>query len=373
MLIFHILLQGKVGGKHNITKNVDLTKTFENALEEKLIHNNPILSAVIKNHLQSYDPRSPTQDFDRTPIVLSTHTDDKQKLRQDTDMVCASPYLQETSVDDLHNGLNDKQVDADIIPKNLCDGFYDLTLDDTLRDTEEPLGCSTASQEAIEKDISIETKNKPTMLLETNFDYIEKNSMENNSNDQIDNSIQKSSFEVLENDPRSPSVGIERTPIVVSKMDGANVEDLSDDVLIKALQHTNADFRYSVSKTQKAPDGILIYEDEFTTAGTETPRKSMPEANSGCRTPLSCMKNKGDTSHIRSKSANTLLDPTTAPPKRVSHIPRLKALAKPLKYSPSTNFGSLKSIKTSAISGDCENTPPHSHRDVWDKDNSVVL
>ncbi|CAH2050277.1 unnamed protein product, partial [Iphiclides podalirius] len=68
-------LQSKNGLKHNITKNVDLRKTFESGqAEEKLIHNNPILSAVIKNHLQSYDPRSPTQEFERierTPIVVA--------------------------------------------------------------------------------------------------------------------------------------------------------------------------------------------------------------------------------------------------------------------------------------------------------------
>ncbi|KAM3967436.1 uncharacterized protein ACR2FA_009575 [Aphomia sociella] len=384
-------LQGKPNGKHNITKNVDLRKTFENAkTEEKLIHNNPILSAVIKNHLQSYDPRSPTQDFERTPIIITSKAEldnDKNIVRQQNEINCGSPCLSKDN-DEIDESFIEAVGGPDlVIPKNLCDGFYDMTLNDSLKETDEPLGSSTASNEAIEVDIS---DTKPTKLLETNFEYIE---VENDkfedteeritleNADYCDNDFKHIPvFKILDDDPRSPSIGIERTPIVVAKNEGNstddNVEEMSDDSLIKVLQNTNAELRQNVTKPhEKNTEGLLIYEDEATTNINETPKKSKSVSNSGSRTPLSCMKNKTDTGHARSKSANTLYDPknpSLGPSKisrRASHIPRLKSLSKQVK---TVTTGSSISLKSSVL-GDCENTPPHSHRDRWDKDNSIVL
>ncbi|KAL0851266.1 hypothetical protein ABMA28_007102 [Loxostege sticticalis] len=387
-------LQGKGGTKHNITKNVDLRKTFENAKsDEKLIHNNPILSAVIKNHLQSYDPRSPSQDFERTPIVISTNNDedanDKQLLRNQNEINCGSPCLRDDSE------INDYSIDATrspdlVVPKNLCDGFFDMTLNDTIKETEEPLGSSTASKDAIQENIPPNLEG-PTQLLETNFDYVETDS--DKFEDSVENDMKKDEedysfdeikgipqFKILDDDPRSPSVGIERTPIVVSKTSleessEENVEEMSDDTLIKVLQSTNAELRQNIAKPEdKNSDGLMIYQDESL---NNTPKKSKSTSNSGCRTPLSCMKNKTETGHSRSKSANTLFDPKNQKlgnNQRASHIPRLKSLTKQTKLLPTGSTVSLKNIsRASAISGDCENTPPHSHRDRWDKDNSIVL
>lgn len=381
----HFGFQNKSTGKHNITKNADLRKTFENANgEEKLIHNNPILSAVIKNHLQSYDPRSPTQDFERTPIIISTNTDEganekKKLLRQQSDN-CASPMFNAENDDNYDSCAEACEKSPDlVISRNLCDGFFNITLDDTLKEPEEPLGSSTASHDALENNISSEHKPK---FLETNFEYVDN---EDNFEDSEDiNSIEDTDMmnenegpvlQILDDDPRSPSIGIERTPIVVAKLeDDANVETMSDDTLIKVLQSTNAELRQTGPKPHKNVDGLLIYEDEETNLN-ETPKKSKSASNSGSRTPLSCMKNKTDVGHARSKSANTVYDPKNQKngskiPKRVSHIPRLKCLSK----QPAGSSVSLKNIsKTVAIGGDCENTPPHSHRDRWDKDNSIVL
>ncbi|XP_030029393.1 uncharacterized protein LOC115446754 [Manduca sexta] len=393
-------LQGKTGGKHNITKNVDLRKTFECAKgEEKLIHNNPILSAVIKNHLQSYDPRSPTQDFERTPIIIASNIDivanDKKQLEN---VNCASPQLPEDvdNDDDICRENNNVSLDL-MVPKNLCNGFYDMTLNDTLKENEEPLGSSTVSKEAIEDNISnTNTENKPTTLLETNFDYVE---FDNNKLDETEKTAQSLHdfettqddikcipvFKILDHDPRSPSIGIDRTPIVVPKNDehssSENVEEMSDDTLIKVLQTTNAELRQTMTKPQNTnTDGLLIYEDESTSL-SDTPKKvKQTNNNNGSRTPLSCMKNKADVGHARSKSANTLFDPKNQKlvqskiPKRISHIPRLKTLSKQAQLLPSGSSISLKNMSKSVIaSGDCENTPPHSHRDRWDKDNSIVL
>ncbi|XP_047527608.1 uncharacterized protein LOC125064547 [Vanessa atalanta] len=382
-------LQNKNGAKHNITKNVDLRKTFENGkTEEKLIHNNPILSAVIKNHLQSYDPRSPTQDFERTPIVLSSKIEDNQKLIKENNF--GSPCLNNDTMEnnnyDSSFEINDAKPSL-AVPKNLCDGFYDMTLNGTLNETEEPLGSSTASNEVIQNNISKECA-EPPQLLETDFEYIETGTetfedseehieFNNKDYETPDYDVKNVPlFKILQEDPRSPSIGIERTPIVVSKIEEdvseENVEEMSDDSLLKVLQTTKSE-----PQQNEEQDGILIYEDESITLD-KTPKKSKSASNSGSRTPLSCMKNKADSTHARSKSTNTLYDSinqkVTKSQKRISHIPRLKSLTKQSSYIGSESSLSLKTIsKTTAISGDCENTPPHSHRDRWDKDNSIVL
>lgn len=375
---------------------MDLRKTFENATgEEKLIHNNPILSAVIKNHLQSYDPRSPTVEFERTPIMIASKIDevanDKHLLRLQNENNYGSPSLRDDNEEKVDTLVETTRSPDLVLPKNLCEGFFDLSLNDTIKETEEPLGSSTASNEAIENNISPNVEN-PTKLLETNFDYVEsdsdkfEDSEENvmktgvfdNSNDILKSIPQ---FKILNDDPRSPSVGIERTPIVVAKKNAdageGNVEEMSDDTLIKVLQSTNAELRQNVTKPQdNNPEGLLIYEDEMA-LNNDTPKKSKSTSSSGCRTPLSCMKNKTETGHTRSKSANTLYDPKSQKviqAKRASHIPRLKSLTKQPKLITTGSTVSLKNIsRASAISGDCENTPPHSHRDRWDKDNSIVL
>ncbi|XP_026501046.2 uncharacterized protein LOC113404388 [Vanessa tameamea] len=382
-------LQNKNGAKHNITKNVDLRKTFENGkTEEKLIHNNPILSAVIKNHLQSYDPRSPTQDFERTPIVLSSKIEDNQKLIKENNNF-GSPCLNNDTMEnnnyDSSFEINDAKPSL-AVPKNLCDGFYDMTLNGTLNETEEPLGSSTASNEVIQNNISKECA-EPSQLLETDFEYIETGTetfedieehieINNKDYETPDYDVKNVPlFKILQEDPRSPSIGIERTPIVVSKIEDVseeNVEEMSDDSLLKVLQTTKSE-----PQQKEDQDGILIYEDESITLD-KTPKKSKSASNSGSRTPLSCMKNKADSTHARSKSTNTLYDSinqkVTKSQKRISHIPRLKSLTKQSSYIGSESSLSLKNIsKTMAISGDCENTPPHSHRDRWDKDNSIVL
>ncbi|XP_045780467.1 uncharacterized protein LOC123877664 [Maniola jurtina] len=385
-------LQNKNGAKHNITKNVDLRKTFESdKAEGKLIHNNPILSAVIKNHLQSYDPRSPTQDFERTPIVITSDIDEDthKRLHKLEGNNCGSPCLNNDSIDNNNydSSFEVEQESPDLVlPKKLYDKFIDLALNDTLKETDEPLGSSTASNEVIENELSLPCS-KPTTLLETNFDYVETDkgqSQENNEEiETVDECIQIPEnvkniplFKILTEDPRSPSIGIERTPIVVAKnedtLGDGNVEEMSDDSLIKALQNTNTELRQS-NVPDKYSDGILIYEDESDSLN-DTPKKSKSASSSGSRTPLSCMKNKTDAAH-RSKSTNTLYDTKNKAKlqKRVSHIPRLKSLIKQPKYGHTGSSVSLKNATKSAISGDCENTPPHTHRDKWDKDNSIVL
>lgn len=378
--------------KHNITKNADLRKTFENSNgEEKLIHNNPILSAVIKNHLQSYDPRSPTQEFERTPIIIASKIEDfanDKKLLQQNKYNYGSPCLRKDDSDENYDSCAEAQESPDImVPKNLCNGFLDMTLNETLNDTDEPLGSSTASNEAIENNISNRKGAKATQLLETSFDYVETDQIACNKEEAVDDEPKYDLehipvYKILNEDPRSPTAEIERTPIVVAKCKDTNednVEDMSDDTLIKVLQTANSGLRQSVRSCDGIEGGLLIYEDEYGDM-LDTLKKSKSRSNSGSRTPLSCMKNKEGT-HTRSKSAKTVQDPKnqamlpTKNVKRVSQIPRLKCLTKSSKLTPSGDTVSLKNAitKLTVLGVDCENTPPHSHRDRWDQDNSIVL
>ncbi|KPI94797.1 PREDICTED: uncharacterized protein LOC106124623 [Papilio xuthus] len=382
-------LQNKNNSKHNITKNVDLRKTFENGqVDEKLIHNNPILTAVIKNHLQSYDPRSPTQDFERTPIVIPTFDESgikKKTSRLQNNNSYASPCLKKDPNDDFDTSDSTIKLSPDlVVAKNLCDGFYDLSLNETLDENEQPLGSSTTSNKCIEDKLSPDGIEQPKVLLETNFDYVDlKNDIIEESKELIytngdieepEVKLKKNHcFKILKNDPRSPSVDIKRTPIVVTMTDGNdskdNVEEMSDDTLIRVLQSTSEQTHIGANNV----DGVLIYEDE--SAVITTPKKR-PIHSLGSRTPLSCMKNTTDASHTRSKSANNLekkkeLTKTASHMKYVSHIPRLKSLSKQMTSGSSVSLKNTS--KSSSISGDCENTPPHSHRDRWDKDNSIVL
>lgn len=338
--------------------------------------------------MQSYDPRSPTQEFERTPIVIPLNDEeiiDKKVLRIKNGDTYASPCLKNDVNDGFVVSENVIKLSPDsTVAKNLCNDFYDMSLNETLKETDEPLGSSTTSNNCIENNLSLENKEQPAKLLETNFDYVEIGNVDifEDSEEIFAETTEKSGFElknlplfdILNEDPRSPSLGIERTPIVVAKAEEivkvGNVEEMSDDILIKVLQSTNNEQQNEV----KESNGLLIYEDEAIV--TDTPKKAKSVGSNSTRTPLSCMKNKGDATHTRSKSANNY-DPKkdlTLPiqhVKYVSHIPRLKSLSKQATMGSSI---SLKNIsKTSAIGGDCENTPPHSHRDIWDKDSSIVL
>ncbi|XP_022117512.2 uncharacterized protein LOC110994903 [Pieris rapae] len=380
-------LQNKPGSKHHITKNMDLRKALENDnSESKLIHNNPILSAVIKNHLQSFDPRSPTQEFNRTPIVITSKTSDSRVEQIFNINSCGSPTLDNTALDT--SNIHISPPCPELVPKNLCNEFYDLNLSDSLNN-EEPLGSSTASNEVLEN-ISHGSP-KPTQLLETNFDYDENGRMKIGEIDQTDEITMKNEtlfsllnpeisdvpiFKLLNDDPRSPSIGIDRTPIVVANHEEPcieeNVEEMSNELLIKVLENSNSETKH-INNAEKNSEGIPIYED-IANNSNDTPKKSKSASNDGSRTPLSCMKNKTEPSHGRSKSANTLFDPkskngVSQVRKHVSHIPRLKSLTKPNGLL----LGSSISLKNATMNGDCENTPPHSHRDKWDKESSIVL
>lgn len=344
---------------------------------------------MIKNHLQSYDPRSPTQEFERTPIIIASKIEDfanERKLRQQNKNNYGSPCLRKDDSDENYDSCAEAQESPDImLPKNLCNGFLDMTLNEILNDPDEPLGSSTASNEAIENNISNGQANL-TQLLETSFDYVDSEQFPDDQ-EAVDDEPKYDlehipKYKILNEDPRSPTAEIERTPIVVSKCEDRKenyVEEMSDDSLIKVLQTANSGLRQSVRSCDGVEGGLLIYEDESEDV-LETPKRPKSGTNSGSRTPLSCMKNK-DATHTRSKSANTIQDNKnqallpTKNVKKVSQIPRLKCLTKSSKSTPNGDTVSLKNAitKLTALGGDCENTPPHSHRDRWDKDNSIVL
>lgn len=310
-------------------------------------------------------------------------------MRQQNRNNYGSPCLRKDDSDENYDSCAEAQESPDIIvPKNLCNGFLDMTLNEIFNDTDEPLGSSTASNEAIENNISNEKGTKATQLLETSFDYVDTEQFPIDKEEVLVQSQPKydlehmPTYKILYEDPRSPSAEIERTPIVVTKCEETNednVEEMSDDTLIKVLQTANSGVCRSARSCDGVEGGLLIYEDESEDV-LETPKKSKPDTNSDSRTPLSCMRNK-EATHTRSKSANTVHDTKnqavlpTKNVKKVSQIPRLKCLTKSSTLTSNGDTVSLKNsiTKLTALGGDCENTPPHSHRDRWDQDNSIVL
>ncbi|CAK1553937.1 unnamed protein product [Leptosia nina] len=261
------------------------------------------------------DPPCPTQEFELTPIIISSREEKCKGVQNILLGSCRSPNLPNIDIDSY--------TSPEIIPKNLCYHCNDMSLSDSLKE-EEPLGSSTASKEAIEKNISSNSLT-PTVLLETNFDFMENDKVKDLQLSALNPELRHAPvFKILDCDPRSPSVGLDRTPIVVHKKDELSTEDKAEQVPIKHLQNDNSDVK-TTNGDSKSSDGILIYEDDSNYLNV-TPKSQNLQAD---------------------------LDQT-------DQMYSYWHLA-------------LVSLKNAAIKGDCENTSPNSHRHNWDKEGSIVL
>lgn len=355
----------------NITKNIDLTKTLnDESNKNKTPLHNPILSAIIRNNLQSFDPRSPTLEFERTPIVLNDKKEPRQAVDEFSSPVCRRNGNYELLVDNLSS------------IKNVSCGIFNMSIDNSFKEcTEEPLDSSTVSLDATAENIS-RTEKRLSGLLETNFDYIET---------EYDATVPNKSTKAnvggqLDKDPRSPSIDIERTPIVISKEENTQevpnecnrVESMSDEALLQMLHAVNKNnFRQMHQKINNTnSQGLLIYEDDCNQPNTNiTPKKKKQPGDTEARTPLSCMKNKASTQHTRSKSANMGEKKANVVgskiPKLVSNIHSKNAH---VKVDSRHNFGFKNSSVMSKHSvAKCENSKPIKRDDCWDHDSSIVL
>uniref|UniRef100_A0A182N7V0 Uncharacterized protein n=1 Tax=Anopheles dirus TaxID=7168 RepID=A0A182N7V0_9DIPT len=101
-------------------------------------------------------------------------------------------------------------------------------------------------------------------------------------------------------DPRSPSIAIARTPMVLVARDE---EDEDPEAQVAALQTQEEDPKAKVEKQQRTPQQDNMPMDNRNLRGEQTPKKDKLTPNSiraGNRTPLGCMTNIGSaTNNIR--------------------------------------------------------------------------
>lgn len=157
------------------------------------------------------------------------------------------------------------------------------------------------------ENMKIKENKVETAFLETNFDYVK-------------DVLQTPMFQHIQHkkDPRSPTVGLKRTPIVFSDAENLEIPDNNDDkesfeeaVVVVTEKIKESIPSKSVSNKIIAPkmNTQKIYEDGEN-INLSTPKKT--SSDFGVRTPLSCVAN---TKHMRSKLAFE--------PKSVSKVPVL--------------------------------------------------
>lgn len=400
-----------------ITKNVDLTKECFDKCNETPI--NPALRAL----MNQMDPRSPALDFQRTPLAFIIKN--PQLILEHNEIT--SHFLNESdlqsneTLDDSNTGII-----TTLAPKNLCEDLGNLSVaSDFIQDITNTETSTKADSLDSETKCIFEDKNKsvditsnnenntPKLgLLETNLDYLETNldtvrrrhkiiiKTKNNvdfesSNVAIETApiVPKADMkkDLSENDPRSPTVGIDRTPILVT-------ENKTDNKILKSNKKANSQmkevFKNNVKLQQKKlsdekfqekdsirkiTDSLLIYEDVFPNIESPTlnPKKANVHSSEGARTPLACMinidKSRPNSKHNTPSSENIFdfnikIDKST---NVKSKIPVRVSKGSPPLNLRSSDMKSMMARRVVAL--DSENTPPQPRKACWDTDNSVVL
>lgn len=392
-----------------ITKNVDLTKEcFDKCNTTPL---NPALRAL----MNQYDPRSPALDFQRTPLafiiknpnLILEHNENTSNFLNESDL------QSNETLDNSNTGII-----TTLAPKNLCEDLGNLSIAsdfnlDVNTDTSieaDSLDCERKSifeDKNRSVDISCNKNNKPKLgLLETNLDYLEtnldtvrrrhkiiikaKNNVEMESLNvpiEIALIVPKIDKDLSENDPRSPSVGIDRTPILVTenkilksnkKANSQMKEVFKNNVKLQQKKLSDEKFQEKDS-IRKITDSLLIYEDVFPNIESPTlnPKRANIHSSEGARTPLACMINI-DKSRPNSKqntpSNENIFDFNIKIDKSAnvkSKIPVRVSKGSPPLTLRSSDMKSLMARRIVPL--DSENTPPQPRKACWDTDNSVVL
>lgn len=264
----------RISKRHNLTNELSSTpinSNSQNVVKEKLLRD---------CGYNLFDPRSPNQLIVRTPMEFKHY-----KVTSNTnDSIASLEYTEE------FNGMNSFESALSAACNEIMGEYNERNEDMKLK----------------ENTIEIARyKKNETTFLETDFDYVK-------------DVLQTPMFQHIKNkvDPRSPTVGVERTPIVFS--DAENLEIPFDDkesnegivelvpeaIVNTAIKIQEPDPKKKILrkiKPQKV-DNIkqIIYEDGENIS-LSTPKKSNSDNNSvGVRTPLSCVAN---TKHMRSKLA----------------------------------------------------------------------
>lgn len=402
-----------------ITKNVDLTRECFDKCNETPI--NPALRAL----MNQMDPRSPALDFQRTPLafiiknpqLILEHNENTGHFLNESDL------QSNETLDNSNSGI----ITA-LAPKNLCEDLGNISvssdfIQEVIRsNTETSTEADSLDSEAKcifeDKNKSVEVisnneNSTPKLgLLETNLDYLETNLDTVRRRHKIiiktKNAVKLESLNVpieaapiaqnpdmkkdlSENDPRSPSVGIDRTPILVT-------ENKTDNKILKSNKKTNSQmkevFKNNVKlqkkklldekfqekdSIRKITDSLLIYEDVFPNIESPTlnPKRVNLPSSDGARTPLACMINI-DKSRPNSKqntpSNENIFDFNIKIDKLAnvkSKIPVRVSKGSPPLTLRSSDMKSMMARRTVPL--DSENTPPQPRKACWDTDNSVVL
>lgn len=259
----------RISKRQNLTN--DLSSTPINSYSQNVVKDKLLRDCGYN----LFDPRSPNQLIMRTPMELKT-----LKIANNS-IVSLDCTVEE------FNGMNSFESKLSAA----CN---------------EIMGECSESYENGKKentvDIAVYNK-KETTFLETDFDYVK-------------DVLQTPMFQHIQNkeDPRSPTVGLKRTPIVFS--DAENLEKLNK----TDKESIEEAIEIITEKIEKSmPENIIslkikpkkIYEDGEN-INLSTPKKTNSDTTFGVRTPLSCVAN---TKHLRSKLAFE--------PKSVSKVPVL--------------------------------------------------
>lgn len=186
------------------------------------------------------DPRSPTSFITRTPLNLKS--------------------TQTTTIDD-------ESFNCSLVEDNPQDTSYTAT--SSTEDASIPTDTIQLTTATIEESLNAIVLTEPKEFLETNFD----------TSDPI---------ETIACDPRSPSLNVERTPLVLK-----SEPDMSDSIFEKTSESENVTIiEQTPVTTFKVTTNHLIYEDVAETEIFSTPKRtSANKVVPKVRTPLGCLGN----------------------------------------------------------------------------------
>lgn len=246
-----------------ITVKYNLTGEFETPPYKMQLLNGQLKNKLLRTlGCDLNDPRSPSQMINRTPITLNQLEKDNRGNEFEVNIE------KETSVPSVEFQEIGNESSFESRLSSMCEEFVkDL---------------SSVGTTGTEEDESTKTDDKATNkpeYLETNFDAI----------------VPEQDDGTPKIDPRSPSFGIERTPLVFHEGLNANKVEVDKDIS-ELITNVISDIKVYTKK--KNDEKVVNEKNQIVFEETEslkysTPKKQSAFSNSsGNRTPLSCLGNK---------------------------------------------------------------------------------
>lgn len=275
------------------------------------------------------DPRSPTTDFARTPIVVTQKPPSKlhnknldNARKQLVALTPAGKVLQQNHTPKLLESSPLKpKTDTTTIKRKSLIGVLETNLD----------------------------------FKETDLDEVIQKKLECVSLDEFNKSI--GVYEEIDSDPRSPTADLPRTPLQTLKKVG------EIDLITEETEDVPKDDELTVVKNFDKKLTNLIYEDQE----ADLVQKPAKTKENGCRTPLG----------VRNCNEQQLLPPTKV-------VSKLRVSDRPLKTHVISKIPVFKEKRgKSGALLQCENTPPRKmqqestnskgKKSQWDSDRTLVI